>query len=182
MIEDGKGGHRGGASIYVTVGQLVEDEVLERVRDAAAATHPDEFGFALASVDGDVDGIGEWRRCFPIQSISKVFALTLVVAQSGQAIWRRVGREPSGHRFSSLIQVEYEQGIPRNPFINAGALVLVDELLDLTGDAYSAVVKLLRRRRRDRRARGSPSRPAPLTALSRRSPPSRRRCRPPRRV
>jgi glutaminase len=128
----------------VTVGRLVDPEVLETVRDAAAATHPDEFGFALATVDGDVDGIGEWNRRFPIQSISKVFALTLVVAHAGQAIWRRVGREPSGHQFSSLIQVEYEQGIPRNPFINAGALVVVDELLGLTEDAYAAVAELLR--------------------------------------
>lgn len=135
----------------MTAGQLVSPDVLESVRHAAAATDPDTFGFALATVEGDVDGIGEWRRRFAIQSISKVFALTLVIAHGGPAIWRRVGREPSGHQFNSLVQVEYDQGIPRNPFINAGALVVVDELLGLTGDAYAAVAELLRNEARNQK-------------------------------
>lgn len=127
----------------MTTGQLAGSELLERVR-AAAAPDDDEFGFALATVDGELSGIGEWQRPFPIQSISKVFALTLVIAHGGQAIWKRVGREPSGHQFNSLVQVEYDQGVPRNPFINAGALVVTDELLGLTGDACGAVIELVR--------------------------------------
>ncbi len=83
-----------------------------------------EFGFAIATVDGELDGIGDWQQPFPIQSISKVFALTLVIAHGGQAIWKRVGREPSGDPFNSLVQLEYDQGVPRNPFVNAGALVV----------------------------------------------------------
>lgn len=127
----------------MTTAQLVDAELLERVREAAAPGD-DDFGFALATVDGQLSGIGDWQRRFPIQSISKVFALTLVIAHGGQAIWRRVGREPSGHQFNSLVQVEYDQGVPRNPFINAGALVVTDELLSLTGDACGAVCELLR--------------------------------------
>jgi glutaminase len=127
----------------MTPGQLVDAELLERVREAAGPD-ADDFGFAVAAVDGDVSGTGDWSRPFPIQSISKVFALTLVIAHSGQAIWRRVGREPSGHQFNSLVQVEYDQGVPRNPFINAGALVVIDELLSLTGDACGAVRELAR--------------------------------------
>lgn len=134
----------------MTAGQLVDAELLERVREAAAPEAGD-FGFALATVDGDVSGIGAWRRRFPIQSISKVFALTLVVANRGPAIWRRVGREPSGHQFNSLVQVEYDQGVPRNPFINAGALVVTDELLSLTGDACGAVCELARGQGESRR-------------------------------
>ena len=72
---------------------------------------------------------------FSVQSISKVFTLALALAHDGDALWRRVGREPSGNPFNSLVQLEYEHGIPRNPFINAGALVVTDRLLTLTGDA-----------------------------------------------
>jgi glutaminase len=127
----------------MTTEQLVDAELLERVR-AAVSADDDEFGFAIATVDGELSGIGDWQRPFPIQSISKVFALTLVIAHGGQAIWKRVGREPSGHQFNSLVQVEYDQGVPRNPFVNAGALVVTDELLALTGDACDAVCELVR--------------------------------------
>ena len=60
-------------------------------------------------------GVGEWRRRFSIQSISKVFTLALVIEKDGEALWTRVGREPSGTSFNSLVQLEYEHGIPRNP-------------------------------------------------------------------
>ena len=126
----------------MTTAQLVDAELLGQIREAAAPAGG-EFGFALATVDGHLSGIGDWRRPFPIQSISKVFALTLVIAHGGQEIWRRVGREPSGHQFNSLVQVEYDRGVPRNPFINAGALVVTDELLSLSGDACGAVLELV---------------------------------------
>jgi glutaminase len=73
-----------------------------------------------------------------------VFTLALVVAEDGEALWTRVGREPSGTPFNSLVQLEYEHGIPRNPFINAGALVVTDRLLSLTGDACGAAERFLR--------------------------------------
>jgi glutaminase len=47
----------------------------------------------------------------------------------GDALWRRVGREPSGTAFNSIVQLEYEKGLPRNPFINAGAIVVTDMVL-----------------------------------------------------
>jgi len=109
-----------------------------------ASADPRSFGLAVATVQGGVHGVGEWRRRFSIQSISKVFTLALVIEEDGEAIWSRVGREPSGTAFNSLIQLEYERGIPRNPFINAGALVVTDRLLTLTGDAYGAVERFLR--------------------------------------
>jgi glutaminase len=111
---------------------------------ALADADPHAFGMALATVDGDLYGIGEWRRRFSIQSISKVFSLALVIESDRAALWRRVGREPSGTPFNSLVQLEYERGIPRNPFINAGALVVTDHLLTLTGDACGAVERFLR--------------------------------------
>ena len=73
-----------------------------------------------------------------------MFTLALVIEKDGEALWTRVGREPSGTAFNSLVQLEYEHGIPRNPFINAGALVVTDRLLTLTGDACGAVERFLR--------------------------------------
>jgi glutaminase len=109
-----------------------------------ADADPHAFGLAVATVEGQVHGVGEWRRRFSIQSISKVFTLALVIEKDGEALWTRVGREPSGTPFNSLVQLEYEHGIPRNPFINAGALVVTDRLLTLTGDACGAVERFLR--------------------------------------
>ncbi len=66
---------------------------------------------------------------FSIQSISKVFTLTLALGMVGDKLWRRVGREPSGSPFNSVVQLEYERGIPRKPFINAGAIAVTDLIL-----------------------------------------------------
>jgi glutaminase len=124
-------------------GVLGSGRVPDQIRPLAGAD-PHAFGLAVASVDGEVRGVGEWRRRFSIQSISKVFTLALVIEKDGETLWTRVGREPSGTSFNSLVQLEYEHGIPRNPFINAGALVVTDRLLTLTGDAYGAVERFLR--------------------------------------
>ena len=111
---------------------------------ALAAVDPTRFGIALATTDGQLYGSGDWRMPFSIQSISKAFSLALVLARDGEALWKRVGREPSGNPFNSLVQLEYEKGIPRNPFINAGALILIDRLLSLTGDSLGTLREFLR--------------------------------------
>ena len=111
---------------------------------ALAAADGSRFGMALATVDGDLVGSGDWETNFSIQSVSKAFALALVLAKDGDTLWRRVGLEPSGNPFNSLVQLEYEQGIPRNPFINAGALVVVDRLLSQSGDAFGTLLEFLR--------------------------------------
>ena len=111
---------------------------------ALASVPADRFGIAVATVDGAVYGVGDWQERFSIQSISKVFTLGLTLALDGDRIWTRVGREPSGNPFNSLLQLEHERGIPRNPFINAGALVVTDRLLSATGDATGTLLRLLR--------------------------------------
>lgn len=94
-----------------------------------AAVPADRFGIAVQTVDGESYSVGDARQRFSLQSISKVFTLTLALKAVGEeALFRRVGREPSGNPFNSLVQLEYEDGIPRNPFINAGAIV-VDDIL-----------------------------------------------------
>jgi Glutaminase len=118
-------------------GELSYERVLDRVADAVqsvlgsgrvpdqipvlAGADPRMFGLAVATVDGEVHGVGEWRRRFSIQSISKVFTLALVIEKDGEALWTRVGREPSGTPFNSLVQLEY---CPRNDLLSRRAATL----------------------------------------------------------
>jgi glutaminase len=111
---------------------------------ALASIDPSRFGIALATADGALFGAGDYRAPFSVQSVCKAFTLALVLAKDGDALWQRVGREPSGNPFNSLVQLEHEHGIPRNPFINAGALVVVDRMLSSYGDAFGALRNLLR--------------------------------------
>jgi glutaminase len=83
----------------------------------------------LETVTGDVYPFMQADTRFSIQSITKVFALAMSLSLKGEALWKRVGKEPSGTSFNSLIQLEVEKGIPRNPFINAGAIVIADILM-----------------------------------------------------
>lgn len=94
-----------------------------------ARIDPAQFGIAVALQDGQILTAGEAEAPFSIQSISKVFTLALALGRMGDTLWTRVGREPSGYAFNSILQLETELGIPRNPFINAGALVVTDAIL-----------------------------------------------------
>jgi glutaminase len=87
------------------------------------------FGLAVIDADGHVAAAGDCDTPFSIQSISKVFTLTLALGLVGDRLWRRVGREPSGSPFNSIVQLEFEHGVPRNPFINAGAIAVTDVIL-----------------------------------------------------
>ncbi|MFD1344343.1 glutaminase [Litorisediminicola beolgyonensis] len=94
-----------------------------------AAVDPAQVGAAVILADGTEIVAGDADRPFSIQSVSKVFSLAAVLGRIGDDLWRRVGREPSGTRFDSIFLLEREGGRPRNPFINAGALVTTDALL-----------------------------------------------------
>ncbi len=87
------------------------------------------FGLVVIGAEGHVAAGGDSETLFSIQSISKVFTLTLALGRAGNRLWRRVGREPSGSPFNSIVQLERERGIPRNPFINAGAIAVTDLIL-----------------------------------------------------
>jgi len=94
-----------------------------------ARIDPARFGLAVIDADGHVASGGDAETPFSIQSISKVFTLTLALGKAGDRLWRHVGREPSGSPFNSIVQLENERGIPRNPFINAGAIAVTDTIL-----------------------------------------------------
>lgn len=87
------------------------------------------FAMAVCTADGACHTVGEADHPFSIQSVSKVFTLAIALGRLGDQLWTRVGREPSGLAFNSVVQLETEGGIPRNPFINAGALVVTDAIL-----------------------------------------------------
>jgi glutaminase len=94
-----------------------------------ARVDPNAFGIAVIDAEGNIASGGDSKTPFSIQSISKVFTLTLALGKAGDRLWQKVGREPSGSPFNSIVQLERERGIPRNPFINAGAIAVTDQIL-----------------------------------------------------
>lgn len=109
-----------------------------------ASMPPHHFGMALITLSGECFAVGDAHLRFSLQSISKVLTLVLAIQRVGERLFERVGREPSGNPFNSLVQLEYEHGIPRNPFINAGALVITDVLLEHLLHPTQAVLHLAR--------------------------------------
>ena len=120
-----------------TVVHEIAQEMRERTDRGEVASYipelarvdPSAFGIAVIDADGEVAAGGDSDTPFSIQSISKVFTLTLALGKAGDRLWRRVGREPSGSPFNSIVQLENERGVPRNPFINAGAIAVTDLIL-----------------------------------------------------
>ncbi len=131
------------ASIAGEMAEIVDRGQVATYIPPLAAIDPAHFGISIVTVDGAVHSAGDAETPFSIQSVSKVFALTQALGKIGDTLWRRVGREPSGTPFNSIVQLEREQGIPRNPFINAGALVVAD--VNLAGhEPRVAIGELLR--------------------------------------
>lgn len=113
---------------------------------ALANVNPNQLGIAVCMANGEVFTAGDADQRFSIQSISKVFALTAALTRfSEDELWSRVGREPSGQAYNSLIQLEFEKGKPRNPFINAGALVVADMLQSRLSAPKQRMLELLRK-------------------------------------
>lgn len=114
-----------------------------------AAMDPNCFGLSWVELDGTEHAVGDADVAFPIQSISKVFALVLAMQlidagkKDAESLAERVGREPSGDPFNSLVQLEHERGIPRNPMINAGALVVDDAICEHCTHAKDRLLALL---------------------------------------
>ncbi|WP_298525331.1 glutaminase [uncultured Christiangramia sp.] len=103
-----------------------------------------KFGMHVYCGDNQHFNFGDSKEKFSIQSISKVFTLAMAMRLMGEDLWDRVDVEPSGDPFNSLTQLEYESGIPRNPFINAGALVISDILVDQLKDPKQELLDFVR--------------------------------------
>ena len=111
---------------------------------ALAKVNPDQFGMCLKTVGGEEFPYMQADTRFSIQSIAKVFALAMGLSIKGESLWEKVGKEPSGTAFNSLVQLEIEKGKPRNPFINAGAIVVADILLSELDDAEGEFLRFVR--------------------------------------
>jgi glutaminase len=129
----------------------ISKELAPRLSEGRVATYipalarvpQEQFGIALRTVDGQEAAAGSATTPFSIQSISKVFSLTLAMQLVGDWLWERIGREPSGDPFNSLVQLEHEQGVPRNPLINAGAIAVADRLVSACPDVKSELRRML---------------------------------------
>ena len=138
---------------YAAVLEWVRDRVDPDIAKGKVATYipalarvpKSKFAMAVKCVDGQEAAIGDADEAFSIQSISKVFTLVMALRAVGSKLWKRVGREPSGDPFNSLVQLEYEKGIPRNPFINAGAHVVTDHIVASEANPKRAILAEFRR-------------------------------------
>lgn len=104
-----------------------------------AEVDPNQFGMSVQLFDGTNINVGDYDTLFSVQSISKIFSLTLALGVWNDRVFERVGKEPSGEPFNSLVLLEYEKGLPRNPFINAGAIVVTDSLITFYKDEFKAL-------------------------------------------
>ncbi|WP_018128061.1 glutaminase [Balneola vulgaris] len=110
-----------------------------------ATVDENKFGIHLCTLQNEHCSFGDSDEKFSIQSIAKVFGLTMAYPILGEKLWKRVGVEPSGNPFNSLVQLEYEQGVPRNPLINAGALVISDVLISVLKNPKSEFLEFVKR-------------------------------------
>lgn len=133
----------------------IEQEVAPYIKDgkvadyipALASVDPEQFAMSITMFDGTQYSVGDADTLFSIQSISKVFTFTLALKLYSKDLYKRIGHEPSGNPFNSLVQLEYEHGRPRNPFINAGAINVTDALITHYKDedvAYHEVLNFIR--------------------------------------
>ena len=131
------------ADVVAQAGVAVDRGKVADYIPSLACIDSKHFGIAIVTPDGTVHAGGQADMPFSIQSVSKVFALTMALGRIGGDLWKRVGVEPSGSAFNSIVQLEAERGIPRNPFINAGALVVSDVMLG-KAEPREAIGDLLR--------------------------------------
>lgn len=129
--------------IYNEVNQLnLKGQVAAYIPELANVDK-NKFGICLYTTKGESYHIGDSIEKFSIQSISKVFTLAMAYQKFGENMWSRVGVEPSGNPFNSLIRLEAEKGIPRNPLINSGALVVTDMLIAENTHAFKDIIRFM---------------------------------------
>jgi glutaminase len=139
------------ANIQSTLNQIAEDSrkligqghVADYI-PALANVDPNQFAIAICDLEGNQYCVGDYQQAFSIQSISKLFNLIQAIQLYGDELWESVGREPSGQRFNSLVQLETEHGRPRNPFINAGAILVCDRLESRCSSPNYQLTQMLR--------------------------------------
>ena len=129
---------------YNHVNDLVDEGQVATYIPELAHVDPTMFGAHMSKLDGSNFGIGNHLQKFSIQSIAKVLSLTLAYKIVGEKIWDRIDVEPSGSKFDSLLLLESYNGIPRNPFVNSGAIVICDILITHLDNAHKDFLAFVR--------------------------------------
>lgn len=109
-----------------------------------ATVSESKFGIQLLDIHQNEFAVGDSEEKFSIQSISKVLSLSMALQYIGEDVWKRVDVEPSGDPFNHLSLLELENGIPRNPLINAGAIVIADILVSELAQPKEDFLKFVR--------------------------------------
>lgn len=138
---------------YDTIFQKIYNELQEIPITGKVATYipelgkidPNKFGVHLATIENDHSCLGDSNEKFSIQSIAKVLSLTMAYKHENEKLWKRVGVEPSGTSFNSLLTLEHDKGIPRNPMLNAGALVVCDVLISFLDNPKEDFIEFVRK-------------------------------------
>ncbi len=115
--------------IYEEIKPLMGQGKVADYIPALGKVNPNQFGFSIVTKEGEQYNVGDTQKAFSIQSISKLFTFTIALDHYSTDLYSKIGVEPSGNAFNSLVQLEYEKGMPRNPFINAGAIRVTDSLI-----------------------------------------------------
>ncbi|NOX14446.1 MAG: glutaminase [Epsilonproteobacteria bacterium] len=138
---------------YQKILEEIKKEIKPLFKDGKVADYipalkrvkPTHFAMSLQLFNGATYSVGEENCKFSIQSISKVFTYAMALPIYKKEIYKRINHEPSGNPFNSLVQLEYENGIPRNPFINAGAIVITDMLESVyKGKTFSKILEYIK--------------------------------------
>jgi glutaminase len=131
-------------SVFENINQKENCGQLASYIPELATINPEKFAVHLSTVENQHFAVGDYQDRFSIQSIAKVFSMILAYKILDSDMWSRVGVEPSGTAFNSLVQLETDNGIPRNPFINSGALVVCDILVSHLGNAKMELLEFIR--------------------------------------
>lgn len=108
--------------LHQTYFAIDEGQVAAYIPELSKA-NPDWFGISVVTTDGQVFNVGDTAQNFTIQSISKVFSYGLALEDHGREILlEKVGVEPTGDPFNSIIRLDEGSHRPYNPMINAGAI------------------------------------------------------------
>lgn len=130
--------------VYATLAHMEDRGEVANYIPELSLVNPDSFGVQLTTIEGEKYAFGDAYKRFSVQSIAKVFTYVLAYSRVKSELWHRVGVEPSGTAFNSLVQLEYDLGIPRNPFINAGAIVICDILVSELDSPKEEVLSFVR--------------------------------------
>ena len=114
------------------------DLAREEIPKGAVATYipelgkvdPHQLGICVYPLTGEKICLGDYNVRFTMQSVSKVLMLIVALEICGlKRVFEKVGAEPSGEAFNSLVELDLNDSRPYNPLINSGALAVCGLLL-----------------------------------------------------